>query len=97
MGPLADRIDGRPVTARRGLVRLSLGSIKDSIVRTALRAIEDYLAEIGSRVDTLETGGVPTTRRINTTAPLQGGGTLAADRTLSIDVFTSSVKGAVPA
>lgn len=29
-------------------------------------------------------GGVPTTRLINTTAPLQGGGDLSADRTLSM-------------
>lgn len=30
------------------------------------------------------TGAVPTTRLINTTAPLAGGGDLSADRTLSI-------------
>jgi len=30
-------------------------------------------------------GGVPATRRINTTSPLLGGGDLSADRTLSID------------
>ena len=34
---------------------------------------------------------------INTTAPLQGGGSLAATRTLTIDTFTTAVKGAVPA
>ena len=41
--------------------------------------------------------GVPSTRLINTTPPLQGGGDLSADRTLSIAVFTSTTNGAVPA
>lgn len=36
---------------------------------------------------------VPITRLINTTAPLQGGGNLSADRTLSIPQATSSVNG----
>lgn len=36
---------------------------------------------------------VPITRLINTTAPLQGGGNLSADRTLSIPQATSSVDG----
>lgn len=47
-------------------------------------------------------GGVPTTRQINTTVPLTGGGDLSADRTLTISDFvgdtgTGGVKGAVPA
>lgn len=36
---------------------------------------------------------VPVTRQINTTAPLQGGGNLTADRTLSIPQATSLVNG----
>lgn len=36
---------------------------------------------------------VPVTRQINTTAPLQGGGNLTSDRTLSIPQATSSVNG----
>lgn len=40
---------------------------------------------------------VETSRTINTTAPLIGGGNLASDRTLDINVFTSLVKGVVPA
>jgi hypothetical protein len=36
------------------------------------------------------------TQTISTTAPLQGGGNLTANRTLSIDTFTATVKGAVP-
>ena len=48
------------------------------------------------------TSGVPLTRQIATTAPLQGGGDLSADRTLTIDAFTGDsgsggLKGAVPA
>lgn len=39
----------------------------------------------------------PRARLISTTAPLQGGGDLTADRTLSVDLFTPTVKGVVPA
>lgn len=42
-------------------------------------------------------GAVPTTRQINTTAPLTGGGALSSDLTLDVDVFTSSTEGTVPA
>lgn len=47
-------------------------------------------------------GDVPSTRAINTTAPLTGGGNLSADRTLAISDFTGDsgsggAKGAVPA
>jgi hypothetical protein len=42
---------------------------------------------------TESSGGVPTTRAINTTAPLAGGGNLSADRTLSIPKATSSADG----
>ena len=38
-------------------------------------------------------GGVPSTRTINTTSPLQGGGDLSVDRTLSIPAATSTVNG----
>jgi hypothetical protein len=38
-------------------------------------------------------GGVPTTRAINTTTPLQGGGDLSADRTLSIPKANNSTDG----
>jgi len=41
-------------------------------------------------------GNVPTTRLINTTAPLTGGGDLSADRTLAISAFAGSAAGAVP-
>lgn len=38
-------------------------------------------------------GGVPTSRNINTTAPLQGGGNLSADRTLSITQSGNATDG----
>jgi len=45
-------------------------------------------------------GKVPTTRAINTTAPITGGGTLAADLTIAISDFAASgashARGAVP-
>jgi hypothetical protein len=45
-------------------------------------------------VDTLsDAGGVPTTRTINTTSPLNGGGDLSADRTLSLPLATLSADG----
>ena len=40
-------------------------------------------------------GGVPTTRLINTTAPLAGGGDLSADRTLSVSTATTAATGVV--
>jgi hypothetical protein len=39
--------------------------------------------------------GAPTTRTISTTAPLQGGGDLSANRTLSVDAATTSAAGVV--
>jgi len=38
-------------------------------------------------------GGVPTTRLINTTSPLQGGGDLSANRTLSIPQASNAING----
>jgi hypothetical protein len=43
------------------------------------------------------TGGVPTSRNINTTSPLTGGGNLSADLTLAINTFSSGASGVVPA
>lgn len=44
---------------------------------------------------TLRSGLTPTSRNVNTTAPLQGGGTLASDLTLTIVDASTSAKGAV--
>jgi hypothetical protein len=43
------------------------------------------------------TARAPTTRLINTTAPLTGGGDLSADRTLAVSTFSTTVAGVVPA
>jgi len=40
-------------------------------------------------------GGVPSSRTINTTAPLSGGGNLSADRTISIADASTTAKGVV--
>jgi hypothetical protein len=41
------------------------------------------------------TGAVPTSRQINTTAPLTGGGDLSADRTLAISAATTGAAGSM--
>jgi len=55
-------------------------------------------ARVGGAWVPASAGGVAVqpTRRIDTTLPLTGGGDLSADRTLAINTFTSTVKGAVP-
>lgn len=40
-------------------------------------------------------GGIPTSRAVNTTAPLSGGGTLAADLTLSVGASSTTATGVV--
>src|SRR5690242_7072978 len=54
-------------------------------------------ADYDARIDALANGGgnVPSSRRIDTTAPLTGGGTLAADRTLAVSGATTSSRGVV--
>src|SRR5262245_16133979 len=42
-------------------------------------------------------GAVPTTRTLTTTGPLTGGGDLSANRTLSVNAFTTGAAGVVPA
>lgn len=42
-------------------------------------------------------GGVPTSRLINTTAPITGGGDLSADRTLAISAATTAAAGSMSA
>lgn len=46
---------------------------------------------------TMFAGAVPSTRTINTTAPLTGGGDLSADRTLAISAATTSAAGSMSA
>jgi hypothetical protein len=63
-------------------------AINDTNLNKIEQGIED--------AHTAAAGGVSTARTIATTAPLTGGGDLSADRTLAIDTFTATVKGAVP-
>lgn len=52
---------------------------------------------IGNVYTSIGGGSVPSSRQVNTTAPLAGGGDLSADRTLSINDFAGpGASGAVP-
>jgi len=51
---------------------------------------------IGGGVSGSGGGPVPASRRIDTVAPLRGGGDLSANRTLTIDTFVGTGPGAVP-
>ena len=67
--------------------------------------VQVQLAQLATRIITntgliTNNGTAITTlnaRRINTTAPLTGGGDLSADRTLGVSDFTSAARGTVPA
>ncbi len=55
------------------------------------------LSDLASAATARTNLGVPaTTRNINTTAPVTGGGDLSADRTIAISDCTATVRGAVP-
>lgn len=71
--------------------------IKDAVTRAAVRNLEDWADQLTQRLARLEAGDVSSTRAINTTAPLTGGGDLSADRTLAITSYSGSTPGAVPA
>lgn len=86
------------------VVCLSQG-VADPAAKRALRALEQAINEalatisdLRADVEVLEDGGagVPSTRAINTTAPLSGGGDLSADRTISIAPYAGGAPGAVP-
>lgn len=72
--------------AQAGVVPLSGGGTTNF-----LRADGSWAAPTAAGI-----GAVPTTRLINTTAPLTGGGDLSADRTLAITDFAGVGSGAVP-
>lgn len=74
--------------------------IKDQATAKAVGALEDWADELVRRLSRLEQtsgagGGVPTTRAINTTSPLAGGGDLSADRTLTVADNSTASKGVV--
>lgn len=53
------------------------------------------LLDIKNALDADDVGAVPTTRQINTTAPITGGGALSSNLTLDITDATTSARGAV--
>lgn len=87
---------------RRRPIALSHG-VKDAPTSKAIRQLEGVARDLLDSVDTLSSGvdtgvptAVPTTRRVDTTAPLTGGGDLSADRTLAVSQFDSTAPGVVP-
>jgi hypothetical protein len=82
------------------LLAFSTG-IEDAATQRAVRALERALNAANSAISALQSAGggsgVPTTRLVNTVAPLGGGGSLAADLTLTVSAFGSGVSGVVPA
>jgi len=59
------------------------------------RDLEDYLGQLDARIGSIS--GVPVARRIDTSAPLTGGGDLSVNRTLAVSDFTTAARGTVPA
>jgi hypothetical protein len=60
--------------------------------------VQVQLGQAQTRINTVQSGVTAlTARNINTTSPLSGGGTLAADLTLNVLPFTNSNPGVVPA
>ncbi len=78
-------------------------AITEERSRNAVAQLERLVSQVFSRVSDLEEhsdsigGGVPVGRRIDTLAPLSGGGDLSANRTLSVSQFSSGTSGVVPA
>lgn len=67
-------------------------------VKTIQGTASDVTVTNGANTITIATTGkVATTRAINTTAPLTGGGDLSADRTLAISAATTSAAGSMSA
>lgn len=78
-------IDGAPSLSISGLAD-TYGTIQIRSTGNDWRALAPF--STGS-------GGVPTSRTISTTAPLQGGGDLSANRTLSVSNATEAAVGVV--
>lgn len=68
----------------------------DADTRYAAASHTHTIANVTSLQTTLDAKAIAT-RAINTTAPIQGGGDLSADRTISISSFAGSAAGVVPA
>lgn len=87
---------GGDLTADRTLSISSFSGGAPGAVPTSPGGTVNYLRADGGWATPPGTGA-PTSRQINTTAPLTGGGDLTADRTLAVSAFTSGSAGVVPA
>lgn len=87
---------GGDLTADRTLAITSFSGGAPGAVPTSLGGTSNYLRADGGWSAPPGTGA-PTSRLINTTAPLAGGGDLSADRTLSVATFGAGAAGVVPA
>lgn len=86
---------GGDLSTSRTLAVNTFGTAQPGVVPSSGGGTANFLRADGTWA--APPGGVPTSRLINTTAPLTGGGDLSVDRTLAINNFTSSTAGAVPA
>lgn len=79
----------------KGIVRLYNGVDSTTIVQAATANAVKQAYDKANAAYNLANGRAPAARQINTTGPLQGGGDLTANRTLSIANASTSAKGAV--
>jgi hypothetical protein len=85
-----DKVDINYFTGEKALQSTVDGELEESAVtNTELGYLSGVTSSIQSQIDSK----TPLSRLINTTSPLQGGGDLTADRTLSITQGTTSTDG----
>lgn len=93
IGTTAPLTGGGDLSANRTLAITSFAGSAPGAVPTSPGGTTSFLRADGTWA--APPGGVPTSRLINTTAPLTGGGDLSADRTLAISAATETATGAV--
>jgi hypothetical protein len=105
MNKLWFEIDPPPPPPRRawkrwalwGVVLAFTPAIAMSAYMPSFLAIANNLSDLASAATARTNLGVPpSTRLINTTAPVAGGGDLSADRTITVNNCTATVTGTVP-
>lgn len=94
IGTTAPLSGGGNLTADRTLSVAAFAAGSSGIVPASGGGTVNFLRADGSWA---VPSGVPSTRAINTTAPLGGGGDLSADRTLTVSTFSDVASGIVPA
>jgi len=100
-GSATDNAVARFDTTTGKLIQNSAVTIDDSGNLATAGTVDGRDVSVdGAKLDGLPASAPPTTRAINTTAPLTGGGDLSSDRTLAISDFVASgvghARGAVP-